>query len=179
MQNKTLSEYISELKSFINNNDYLPCIDLLLQAIKYYPHEEKLKLNLGNIYKMLEQKDEAINVYTSLLETPYSSIANNNLSVIMLELGENEKCIEYAREALKSNKEYNDAKYNLAVGLFEHKEYLKSLDIYPINYHPVVPIKYNNKESRLFSNYIYLSKDKNKMPYIPFSSSFMVLAKNE
>lgn len=55
----------------------------------------------------------------------------------------------------------------------------KPLDIYPINYHPVVPIKYNNKESRLFSNYIYLSKDKNKMPYIPFSSSFMVLAKNE
>ena len=129
MQNKTLSEYISELKSFINTNDYLPCINLLLQAIKHYPHEEKLKLNLGNIYKMLELKNEAIDVYTSLLETSLSSIANNNLSVIMLELGENEKCIEYAREALKSNKEYKDAKYNLAVGLFENKEYLKSLDI--------------------------------------------------
>ena len=54
MQNKNLSEYISELKSFINANDYLPCIDLLLQAIEHYPHEEKLKLNLGNIYKMLD-----------------------------------------------------------------------------------------------------------------------------
>ena len=129
MQNKNLSEYISELKSFINTNDYLPCIDLLLKAIKDYPHEEKLKLNLGNIYKMLDRKDEAINVYTSLLETPLSSIANNNLSLIMLELGENQKCIEYAREALKSDKKYNDAKYNLAVGLFENKEYLKSLDI--------------------------------------------------
>ena len=129
MQNKNLSEYISELKSFINANDYLPCIDLLLQAIEHYPHEEKLKLNLGNIYKMLDRKDEAINVYTSLLETPLSSIANNNLSLIMLELGENQKCIEYAREALKSDKKYNDAKYNLAVGLFENKEYLKSLDI--------------------------------------------------
>jgi len=129
LQNKNLSEYISELKSFINANDYLPCIDLLLQAIEHYPHEEKLKLNLGNIYKMLDRKDEAINVYTSLLETPLSSIANNNLSLIMLELGENQKCIEYAREALKSDKKYNDAKYNLAVGLFENKEYLKSLDI--------------------------------------------------
>ena len=129
MQNKNLSEYISELKSFINTNDYLPCIDLLLQAIEDYPHEEKLKLNLGNIYKMLDRKDEAINVYTSLLETPLSSIANNNLSLIMLELGENQKCIEYAGEALKSDKKYNDAKYNLAVGLFENKEYSKSLDI--------------------------------------------------
>ena len=129
MQNKNLSEYISELKGFINNYDYLPCIDLLLQAIKHYPHEEKLKLNLGNIYKMLDRKDEAIDVYSSLLKTSFSSIANNNLSLIMLELGENQKCIEYAREALKSNNEYNDAKYNLAVGLFENKEYLKSLDI--------------------------------------------------
>ena len=129
MQNKNLSEYISELKSFINNNDYLSCIDLLSQAIKHFPHEEKLKLNLGNIYKMLERKGEAIDVYTSLLETPLSSIAYNNLSLIMLELGNNQKSVEYAREALKSNKEYNDAKYNLAVGLFENKEYLKSLDI--------------------------------------------------
>ena len=129
MQNKNLSEYISEFKSFINSNDYLPCIDLLLQAIKHFPHEEKLKLNLGNIYKLLDRKDEAIDIYASLLETPFSSIAYNNLSLIMLELGENQKCIEYAREALKSNREYNDAKYNLAVGLFENKEYLKSLDI--------------------------------------------------
>lgn len=129
MQNKTLNEYISELKRFINTNDYLPCIDILLQAIKHYPREDKLKLNLGNIYKMLDRKEEAVDVYTSLLESPLSSIANNNLSLIMLELGDNQKCIEYAREALKVNKEYNDAKYNLAVGLFENKEYLKSLDI--------------------------------------------------
>ena len=105
MQNKTLSEYISKLKSFINANDYHPCVELLLEAIQHYPKEEKLKLNLGNIYKILELKDEAIGVYTSLLETPFSSIANNNLSLIMLELGENQKCIEYAREALKSNKD--------------------------------------------------------------------------
>ena len=90
MQNKNLSEYISELKGFINNYDYLPCIDLLLQAIEHYPHEEKLKLNLGNIYKMLDRKDEAIDVYSSLLKTSFSSIANNNLSLIMLELGENQ-----------------------------------------------------------------------------------------
>ena len=53
------------------------------------------------------------------------------------------------------------------------------LDFYPINYHPVVPTKYNGKESKFFSNYIYLSKESNKLPFIPFSSSFMVLAKNK
>lgn len=54
------------------------------------------------------------------------------------------------------------------------------LDFFPINYHPVVPTKYNNnKESRMFSNLIYLSRDNNRLPYLPFSSSFMVLAKNK
>ena len=53
------------------------------------------------------------------------------------------------------------------------------LDFYPINYHPVVPTNYHkNPENRIFSNYIYLNDEKNKLPFIPFSSSFMVLAKN-
>ena len=98
MKDKTLNEYISELKSFINSNNYLSCIDLLLQAIKHYPDEDKLKLNLGNIYKMLDRTNDAIETYTSLLETPLSYMANNNLSLIMLELGEFEKCIKYAQE---------------------------------------------------------------------------------
>ena len=54
------------------------------------------------------------------------------------------------------------------------------LDFYPINYHPVVPTNYHkNLENRIFSNYIYLNEEKNKLPFIPFSSSFMVLAKNK
>ena len=56
----------------------------------------------------------------------------------------------------------------------------ETLDFCPINYHPVVPSKYHqNKENKIFSNYIYLSKESNKLPFIPFSSSFMVLAKNK
>lgn len=54
------------------------------------------------------------------------------------------------------------------------------LDFYPINYHPVVPSNYNrNLKNKIFSNYIYLNKENNKLPFIPFSSSFMVLAKNK
>ena len=78
---------------------------------------------------MLDRTNDAIDTYTSLQETPLSYMANNNLSLIMLELGEFEKCIKYAQESLKDNNNYNDAKYNLAVGLFERKEYIKSLDI--------------------------------------------------
>ncbi len=54
------------------------------------------------------------------------------------------------------------------------------IDIYPIHYHPTVPNKYNKStEGKIFSNFVYLSKDKNKMPFIPYSSSFMIMAKNK
>ena len=58
-----------------------------------------------------------------------------------------------------------------------NKKKLKIIDIHPINYHPVLPTKFNNKKSQIFSNSIYYLKDDNKLPFIPFSSSFMVTAK--
>lgn len=54
----------------------------------------------------------------------------------------------------------------------------KAIDFHPINFHPVPPSKFNNsKEFKKFSNSIYFLKEENKLPYIPYSSSFMVTAK--
>lgn len=51
------------------------------------------------------------------------------------------------------------------------------VDIYPINYHPVpTSIFHDNLNFKKFSKYIYNSKIKNKLPLIPFSSTFMVSA---
>jgi 2-polyprenyl-3-methyl-5-hydroxy-6-metoxy-1,4-benzoquinol methylase len=51
-------------------------------------------------------------------------------------------------------------------------------DLYPVNYHPVPPAIYAKKVNfKLFSNFIYKLDNKNMLPYIPFSSSFMVTAK--
>lgn len=58
-----------------------------------------------------------------------------------------------------------------------NKKKLKIIDIHPINYHPVLPTKFDNKNFQIFSNSIYYLKDNNKLPFIPFSSSFMITAK--
>ncbi len=129
MQKRTLNEFYSDLKANLVNENFLDCIDLLTLAIEEYPKEYKLKLNLGNIYKMLGQMDNAINIYTELLSTSLKNIAHNNLSAIMLETGQLEKSIDHARNALRDNDDYYDAKYNLAVGLFENKSYMESLNI--------------------------------------------------
>lgn len=56
----------------------------------------------------------------------------------------------------------------------------KIIDIQPINYHPVPPKKYMfDKKFKFFSNYIYELEDKDKLSYIPNSSSFMVTAKKK
>lgn len=59
-----------------------------------------------------------------------------------------------------------------------NKKKFKVVDIHPINYHPVPPTVYRTDQNyRKFSNYIFKTNSNNKLPYIPFSSSFMISAK--
>ena len=127
MQNKTLNEYLEQLKIYVQQSNYTDSIDLLKNAISQYPEENKLKLNLGNIYKLLDQNDDAANIFSTLKNTELADLANNNLSIIYLEQGDLDKSIEYAKVALGFNQDYSDAKFNLALAFFERKSYQDSL----------------------------------------------------
>ncbi len=129
MQNKSLNDVINQLKELINASDFKSCIDLLSDAIDQYPSELNLKLNLGNVYKMLGDSSNAKEIYTSLLATPYKIIAQNNLSLLMLEEGKIDESIKFARNAIEGDHDYADAKFNLSLGLFESKKYSESLAI--------------------------------------------------
>ena len=85
MQNKTLNEYLEQLKIYVQQSNYIDSIDLLKNAISQYPEENKLKLNLGNIYKLLDQNDDAANIFSTLKNSELADLANNNLSIIYLE----------------------------------------------------------------------------------------------
>ena len=129
MQQESLNEYIEQIKNLVQSKNYIDCIELLNNAIRDFPQENKLKLNLGNIYKLVGKNDLAIDMYLSLTNSDFSAFANNNLSLIYLELGEYDKSIEHAKNALNIDSEYHDAKYNLALSLFEKKDYSESLSI--------------------------------------------------
>ena len=53
---------------------------------------------------------------------------------------------------------------------------LNTVDLFPINYHPVTPKVFSTK-SDSFKISKYISKNYNKLSLIPFSSSFMIVAK--
>ena len=65
------------------------------------------------------------------------------------------------------------------IGILEKLNF-KVIDIYPINFHPVPVSVYNSdKNFKLFSKYIYMLKQKNKLAFIPFASTFMICAKKK
>ncbi len=127
MRNKTLNEYLEQLKIYVQQSNYIDSIDLLNHAISQYPEENKLKLNLGNIYKLLERNDDAVKIFSILKNSELADLANNNLSLIYLEQGDFDKSIEYAKIALSLNQNYSDAKFNLALAFFEKENYRDSL----------------------------------------------------
>ncbi|MBD1168999.1 class I SAM-dependent methyltransferase [Pelagibacterales bacterium SAG-MED08] len=58
------------------------------------------------------------------------------------------------------------------------KHNFKIIDIHPANYHPVMPsLNFKNKKYKGFAHHVFNLNDKNKLPYIPFSSTFMITAK--
>ncbi len=127
MHNKTLNEYLEQLKIYVQQSNYTDSIDLLKNAISQYPDENKLKLNLGNIYKLLDQNDDAVNIFASLENSELADLANNNLSLIYLEQGDLDKSIEHAKIAIGLDQDYSDARFNLALAFFERKNYQDSL----------------------------------------------------
>ena len=48
---KTLQEFISETKIYLKSGEYDLALDVLLSAIKVFPNEIPLIINIGNILK--------------------------------------------------------------------------------------------------------------------------------
>jgi len=78
LQNKTLNEYLEQLKIYVEGQNYNKSIDLLNEAISQYPKENKLKLNVGNIYKLLDEKDNAFFSVNAVARKEDKNTANTN-----------------------------------------------------------------------------------------------------
>ena len=48
---KTLEEFISDTKKHLESEEYDSALKILLGAIKVYPNEPSLIINIGNIHK--------------------------------------------------------------------------------------------------------------------------------
>ena len=65
---KTLQEFISETKKYLQSEDYDVALEILLNAIKVFPNETSLLINIGNIHKHKGRPIQAENYYKKALE---------------------------------------------------------------------------------------------------------------
>ena len=77
---KTLPEFISEIKICLQSEKYESALNILLDAIKIFPNEVSLIINIGNIHNYKGRPDQAESYYKKAIEIEESKEAYNNLS---------------------------------------------------------------------------------------------------
>lgn len=125
---KNLQEFISEAKLFLQSQKYEEALDILLEAIKIFPTESSLIINIGNIHKHRGRPRQAENYYKRALEISESKEAYNNLAVLYLDANLIDLAISCSMKAIKIDSNYIDARYNAALALQRNGQYNSAID---------------------------------------------------
>ena len=125
---KTLQEFISETKIYLKSGEYDLALDVLLSAIKVFPNEIPLIINIGNILKHKGRSDQAESYYKKSLEIEKTKEAYNNLSVIYLDNNNVDLAIDNSEKALEIDPEYTDARCNAALAFERDGQYENAID---------------------------------------------------
>ena len=148
---KTLEEFISDTKKHLESEEYDSALKILLDAIKVYPNEPSLIINIGNIHKHRGLPRQAENYYKKSLEIKESKEAYNNLSVIYLDANQIELSISHSVKAIEIDANYIDAHYNAALALERTGEYNDAVG--HLNF--ILKIDKNNKKALVILFRIY------------------------
>ncbi len=120
---KTLPEFISEIKICLQSNKFDSALNVLLDAIKIFPNEVSLIINIGNIHNYRGRPDQAESYYKKAIEIEESKEAYNNLSVIYLDSNNIDLAISCAKKAIAIDSNYIDAHCNAALALQRNSDY--------------------------------------------------------
>ena len=148
---KTLEEFISDTKKHLESEEYDSALKILLGAIKVYPNEPSLIINIGNIHKHRGRPRQAENYYKKALEIKESKEAYNNLSVVYLDANALKLSISHSAKAIEIDANYIDAHYNAALALERTGEYNDAID--HLNF--ILKIDKNNKKALVVLFRIY------------------------
>ena len=125
---KELQEFISEAKLLLQSQNYEEALDVLLEAIKIFPTESSLIINIGNIHKHRGRPRQAENYYKRAVEIDESKEAYNNLAVLYLDANLIDLAISCSMRAIEIDSNYIDARYNAALALQRNGQYSSAID---------------------------------------------------
>ena len=126
--NRTLEEFISDTRKHLESEEFDSALKVLLAAIKIFPNETSLIINIGNIHKHRGRPIQAENYYKKALEIKESKEAHNNLSVIYLDTNCIDLAISHSAKAIEMDSNYIDAHCNAALALERNIEYGEAIN---------------------------------------------------
>jgi predicted TPR repeat methyltransferase len=110
---------------------YEIAIKMLLQVLRKCPSSAAVLTNLGNIYVVNEQPDEAINVLKKAISIdPFASIAYNNLGNAYRLKGHCNQAISAYMRAIDLNHDFTDALANLGGVYYSEGKYDEAISYF-------------------------------------------------
>ena len=116
--NPNISEYhriLGQVYSELGNQE--EAVNSLIYALRWNPKNEWALLMMGNIYaKFLNDIETAMKYYDQvLIIKPNDSITLNNIGANLMQLGRKSEALNYFLKALKSNPDYPNTYYAIAL----------------------------------------------------------------
>ena len=94
------------------------------QAERQAPDSQYIKNNLGNVYRMLGDYENAAEKYVQALSIqPDMTQALNNLAIVQRRLNNNQQAIALYKSAIAANPEFLEAHYNLGKSYWDEGQY--------------------------------------------------------
>ncbi len=108
--------------AYVQKKQYVDAISIFKKAISL-DNDPILNMNLANVYKLINNPDEAIKYYEFAITIhPKYAKAHNNLAGLYAELDNYNKALYHYKEALHSDPGFTLAHLNLGILLFRHQE---------------------------------------------------------
>ena len=153
IEQKTDEKNHEEYKSFIRaeamklNNMFDDAIEEYKKVLKLNPHHLEAMKGLGVVYKYSSENEKALEIFKKAInEMPFDKVIYNEAASCCIKLNRAEEAKKLLKKAIKLDKEYSEAHFNLALAheILEENElafkvYTKLIEIRP-SYIPA----YNN-----------------------------------
>ena len=129
--NPNISEYhriLGQVYSELGNQE--EAVNSLIYALRWNPKNEWALLMMGNIFaKYKDDIETAIKYYDQVLVIkPNDNITLNNIGANLMQLGKRDEALSYFEKALKSNPEYPNTYYAIALVAERDHNFKKAFD---------------------------------------------------
>ncbi len=141
-----LEDFVFEIGFNLNLDDYnLEARNLLIKYQPQYPNNENILFELAYAHDKLDELEQGISVYNTLLDlNPYLENAWYNMGILLSKQEKFQEAIEAYKITIALDPDLSEAYFNMANSLAQVSEYNEALNVYAeyMSYNYPSPLTY-------------------------------------